>query len=166
MEINGTTTVKTTLRRMRSDRFASYARAAVAGYAEDNIAAGRWEPVGALERARADFEYLLPRGLDTPDNFLFEILEGEDGMVVGFAWLAIERRYGPASAYLYDIGIHAAHRRKGHGVRALRALEDFAVGAGAASIGLNVFANNTGAQALYRKLGYAPTNFNMRKRLR
>ena len=39
-------------------------------------------------------------------------------------------------------------------------------GAGAATIGLNVFANNNGAQALYRKLGYVPTNFNMRKRLR
>ena len=121
--------------------------------------------MGALERARADFEYLLPRGLDTPDNFLFEILE-EDGLVVGFAWLAIERKYGAASAYLYDIGIHAAHRRKGHAMRALRALEDFATGAGATSIGLNVFANNGGAQALYRKLGYTPTNFNMRKRLR
>lgn len=166
MELNGQTTVKTTLRRMRGDRFASYARAAVAGYAEDNIAAGRWDQVAALERARADFEYLLPNGLDTPGNFLFEILEGDDGFVVGFAWLAIDQKHGPASAYLYDLGIHAAHRRKGHGMRALRALEDFAIGAGATSIGLNVFANNAGAQALYRKLGYTPTNFNMRKRLR
>jgi len=166
MEINGSTTVKTTLRRMRGDRFASYARAAVAGYAEDNTTAGRWDEAGALERARADFEYLLPRGLDTPDNFLFEILDGDDGLVVGFAWLAIERKYGPACAYLYDIGIHAHHRRKGHGMRALRALEEFAVGAGATSIGLNVFANNAGAQVLYRKLGYVLTNFNMRKRLR
>jgi len=165
MELNGRTTLKTTLRRMRADRFASYTRAAVAGYAEDNIAAGRWDQVGALERARADFEYLLPKGLDTPDNFLFEILE-DGALVVGFAWLAIERKYGAASAYLYDIGIHAAHRRKGHGMRAIRALEDFAIGAGATSIGLNVFANNAGAQALYRKLGYTPTNFNMRKRLR
>jgi len=151
---------------MGRDRYAAYEKAAVTGYADDNIAAGRWEREGAIERARADFEYLLPRGLDTPDNFLFEILDGHEGPVIGFAWLAIERKYGPASAYLYDIGIDAAHRRKGHGMRALRALEDFAAGAGAASIGLNVFANNNSAQALYRKLGYVPTNFNMRKRLR
>jgi ribosomal protein S18 acetylase RimI-like enzyme len=151
---------------MGRDRYSAYADAAVTGYAHDNIAAGRWERRGAVERARADFEFLLPHGLDTPDNFLFEILAGDDGPVVGFAWLAIERKYGPASAYLYDIGIDAAHRRRGHGMRALRALEDFAAGAGATSIGLNVFANNGEAQSLYQKLGYAPTNFNMRKRLR
>lgn len=151
---------------MGRDRYATYEAAAITGYAHDNIAAGRWEREGAIERARADFEYLLPRGLDTPDHFLFEIVDGHEGPVIGFAWLAIERKYGPPSAYLYDIGIDAAHRRKGHGMRALRALEDFAAGAGAATIGLNVFANNNGAQALYRKLGYVPTNFNMRKRLR
>ena len=151
---------------MGRDRYAAYEEAAITGYAHDNIAAGRWDRTGAVERARADFEFLLPHGLDTPDNFLFEILAGDDGPVIGFAWLAIERKYGPASAYLYDIGIDAAHRRKGHGMRALRALEDFAAGAGARSIGLNVFANNGEAQSLYQKLGYAPTNFNMRKRLR
>ena len=66
---------------------------------------------------------------------------------------------------VYNIEIGAAHRRKGHAFRALQALEAMAVAAGATSIGLNVFAFNTGAQALYRKLGYATTNFNMRKRL-
>ena len=39
------------------------------------------------------------------------------------------------------------------------------VSAGASGIGLNVFAGNTGAQALYRKLGYVTTNFNMSKLL-
>ena len=151
---------------MRRDRYTAYLKSAIRGYAHDNIAAGRWDRAGAVERARADFEFLLPHGVDTPDNFLFEILAGDYGPVVGFAWLAIDRKYGPVSAYLYDIGIDAAHRRKGHGMRALRALEDFATGAGASSIGLNVFANNGEAQSLYWKLGYVPTNFNMRKRLR
>ncbi len=151
---------------MRPESYPAYVEASIAAYAEDNVKAGRWAESGAVERSRADFASLLPRGLDTPDNFLFEILEREEGPVVGFAWLALERKHAPPTAYIYDIKIEAPHRRKGHAYRALQALEAKAAAAGATSIGLNVFAFNTGAQALYRKLGYATTNFNMRKPLR
>ena len=50
-------------------------------------------------------------------------------------------------------------------MRALQAVESTAAAAGATSIGLNVFANNKEAQALYQKLGYVPTNLNMYKSL-
>ncbi len=156
----------TVLLPMRPASFATYVEASVAAYAGDNVRAGRWDKAGAVERSRADFASLLPQGLDTPDNFLFEILEREHGPVVGFAWLALERKHAPVTAYIYNIQIHAAHRRKGHAFRALRALEAKAAAAGAQSIGLNVFAFNVEAQALYRKLGYATTNCNMRKPLR
>lgn len=150
---------------MRPGSYAAYVEASIAAYADDNVKAGRWAESGAAERSRADFASLLPQGLATPDNFLFEILERQAGTVVGFAWLALERKHAPVTAYVYNIEIEAAHRRRGHAFRALRALEAMAVAAGATSIGLNVFAFNAGAQALYRKLGYATTNFNMRKRL-
>ena len=150
---------------MRPESFPAYVEASIAAYADDNVHAGRWAESGALERSRADFASLLPQGLATPDNFLFEIFEREEGPVVGHAWLALERKHSPVTAYVYNIEIGPAHRRKGHAFRALQALEAKAAAAGATSIGLNVFAFNTGAQALYRKLGYAATNFNMRKPL-
>jgi ribosomal protein S18 acetylase RimI-like enzyme len=108
---------------------------------------------------------LLPQGLETPDHFLFEVMADGAGPVVGFAWLTIERRLGAISAYIYNIEIKSEHRRHGHATQALQALESIAAAKGATSIGLNVFAHNTGAQALYRQLGYQPTNMNMRKPL-
>ncbi len=155
----------TTLMPMRPERYGPYLEAAIVGYAQDNVSAGRWAEVGALERSREDFAGLLPQGLATPHNFLYEILADEGGSTVGCLWVHIERKHGAVSAYLYDLVIEPAFRRQGHAVRALQALEAIAVAAGAVGIGLNVFANNAGAQALYRKLGYLPTNFNMHKRL-
>ena len=155
----------TALRAMRPETYPAYLEAAIAGYAQENVAAGRWPEVGALERSRENFESLLPAGLDTPDNFLFEILEEETGALVGFVWYTVERKHGSCVAYIYDLEVKAEHRRKGHALRALQALESLAAAAGASTIGLNVFANNLAAQELYRRLGYAPTNFNMRKSL-
>ena len=150
---------------MTAQIYSSYFEAAVSGYAEENIAAGRWSRTGALERSREDFDSLLPGGLSTPDNFLFEIVEHETGEPIGFVWYAMQRAHGSCAAYIYDLELLAEHRRKGHAVRALRLVESLAASAGATSIGLNVFSNNPGALALYRKLGYAPTNTNMRKPL-
>lgn len=156
----------TTLRPMRPELFETYVVAAIAGYAQENVAAGRWPQTGAQQRARADFAALLPQGLATPDHFLFEVVADGEGLPVGYAWLAIERKYGAVAAHVYGIEIKPEHRRQGHASRALQALESVAVAQGARSIGLNVFAPNTGAQTLYRQLGYLPTNMSMRKPLR
>ena len=150
---------------MLPETFPAYVAAAIVGYAQENVMAGRWPEVGALERSRENFQSLLPNGLDTPDIFLFEILAVDQGPTIGFVWYAIERKHGSSGAYIYDLEIQEQYRRKGHALRALLALELHAVATGATTIGLNVFANNLDAQALYRKLGYAPTNFNMSKPL-
>ena len=150
---------------MRPATYPTYLEAAVTGYAEENVAAGRWPELGALARSREDFLSLLPGGLATPDNFLFEIAENETCPTIGFVWCALETKHGSCTAYIYDLEIAASHRRRGHARRALQLLESTAIAAGASSIGLNVFANNAGAQSLYRQLGYAPTNLNMRKML-
>lgn len=155
----------TTLRPMRREAFEAYLVAAVANYAHENVQAQRWDEAGALERSHADFVSLLPEGLDTTDNFVLEILQGEQGPVIGTVWYAIERKFGTPTAFVYDLEIVAAHRRQGHALRALQAVERAALAAGAAAIGLNVFADNPAAQALYRKLGYVTTNCDMRKRL-
>jgi ribosomal protein S18 acetylase RimI-like enzyme len=150
---------------MRVDTYPAYLEAAIKGYAEENVATGRWPQAGAVERSREDFESLLPQGLGTPDNFVCEIFEEDCGPVAGYAWYALERKHGACTAYIYDLEVKPEYRRRGIAYRALKILEQLATEAGAASIGLNVFANNAGAQALYQKLGYAPTNFNMRKPL-
>ena len=155
----------TALRPMQAATYPAYLESAIHGYAQDNVSAGRWPQVGAIERSREDFESLLPHGLDTPDNFLFEILVDKNGPIVGYVWYKLERKYGSCSVYVYDLEVKPEYRRQGHAWRALKALELLSAEAGATSIGLNVFANNVAAQALYRKLGYMPTNINMSRPL-
>jgi ribosomal protein S18 acetylase RimI-like enzyme len=155
----------TCLQTMRAQSYPAYLEAAIHSYAQDNVAARRWEEVGAMERSRADFAALLPQGLATPGHSLYEIVANEGGPVIGHLWLAIERRAGSVSAFVYDLEVRPEHRRQGHAARALQALEPIASSAGASGIALNVFINNEAARALYRQLGYVETNVNMRKAL-
>ncbi len=69
------------------------------------------------------------------------------------------------SGFVFDITILPQARRLGHGQRAFELLEPLARDLGLISIGLNVFANNPAALALYRRLGYEVTNIAMNKRL-
>ncbi len=150
---------------MRAETFPAYVQAAVAGYAEDNVRCGRWPEQGALDRSLAEFQSLLPQGLATPDNHLFEILAGADGPAVGHLWFAVEDHHGLRSGYVYDVDVDPAHRRQGHARRAFELLEGMAAGFGLARIGLHVFGDNAGAQALYRRLGYTVTGLDMVKAL-
>ena len=155
----------TQLRAMPAAAFEPYVQTSVAGYAEDNVTAGRWPREGALERSRAEFESLLPQGLDTPDNHLFQIMATPAGPVVGVIWFAVDVKHGLRSAFVYDVEIHAPFRRQGHALRAFQALEPVVAALGLSTIGLHVFGHNPGAQALYAKLGYGVTGINMVKNL-
>ncbi len=150
---------------MRPETYPQYIGAAIVGYAQDNVAAGRWPEGGASERSRTEFAELLPLGLPTPDNYLFEIHSRDGGPLAGFVWLAIERKPSGVSGFVYDLEIKQEYRRQGHASRALAALEILARAQGATSLGLHVFAFNEGAQALYRRLGYQVVSLNLRKPL-
>ena len=150
---------------MRAEVFAAYLDSSVAGYARDNIDAGRWPIEGAMERSRADFDSLLPDGLATPDNYLFEIQDGAGGATVGYLWFAVIVKHGLRGAYVYDLEVHPDHRRQGHAKRAFQALEARVAALGLTSIGLHVFGHNPGAQSLYSQLGYTVTGINMIKQI-
>ena len=65
----------TTLRPMTQEGYAAFAAAANAGYAQDNTTSGRWSADDAQANASAEFAQLLPQGLETPNHFLFDILD-------------------------------------------------------------------------------------------
>jgi ribosomal protein S18 acetylase RimI-like enzyme len=153
----------TLLTPMRAEVFAAYLDSSVAGYAQDNIDAGRWPAEGAVERSRADFDDSLPQGLATPDNYLFEIQDGALGATVG--WFAVVVKHGLRSAFVYDLEVKSEYRRQGHAKRAFEALEARVTTLGLTSIGLHVFGHNPGAQSLYSQLGYTVTGINMIKQI-
>lgn len=155
----------TILSPMRSEAYAAWLEQAIAGYAHDNVSSGRWPQAIALERSRADFEQLLPQGLATPNHYLFEIKASEAGPTVGTIWFAVTQQNGMPVAFVYDVEIAAEWQRQGHAERAFKALEPLVKELGLSRIGLHVFSNNPGAQALYAKLGYAVVSVNMAKQL-
>jgi ribosomal protein S18 acetylase RimI-like enzyme len=155
----------TTLTPMNPNAFADYREASAKGYAEDNVASGRWPREGALQRSYEDFDESLPQGLSTPDNYVYEIRDEQSRSIVGVIWFAVVVNNGLKSAFVYDVEVKSEFRRQGHAKAAFAALEPLVKALGLSSIGLHVFGHNPGAQALYNSLGYGVTGVNMLKKL-
>ena len=153
----------TELKPMSEEAFAWYQEHSAPNYARDKVASGDWEEDEADAKARRMFADMLPQGLGTPDNHLYEIVDEWDDVTVGMLWFAIEERGGDRIAYVCDIFVKPEHQRKGHASRAFRALEDKVKTLGLSGIGLNVFGNNVQAHRLYERLGYEPLNIYMWK---
>ena len=143
----------------------AFATEAKAAYAQDHVLAGNWASEEALAKATAQFDELLPRGVETPDHFLYEVHDPA-GKCVGYVWFAVVGSGAARAGYVYNIRIHPAEQRKGYGRAALLALESVAAGMQLPALRLNVFGHNPGAQALYASLGYRVTSSSMRKPLR
>lgn len=151
---------------MRTEVFESFAEGAIAGYADDNVRSGRWPSGLALERARGEFQRLLNQDLQTPNHFVFEIEHHPIGEPVGVLWFAIIESGDARSGYVYNIRIKPEYRGRGYAKAALDQIEKFAVSQGLSSLALHVFSFNTGAQAVYRSIGYGISGMNMFKPLR
>ena len=150
---------------MSESEYLVFLAAAVPDYAADKVAAGEWTAEQSLDLARQSFESLLPEGLQSAGHHFFTIRDDER-VPVGVLWFAEKHRGGNEVAYVFNVGIEPAHRRKGHASRAFFALEDELRRLGLSGVALHVFGHNPGAQALYAKLGYRPTNINMFKEIR
>jgi RimJ/RimL family protein N-acetyltransferase len=155
----------TTLRKMSEASFAEYAKYSSPNYARDKVESGEWNEETALDRARQLFDEMLPQGMDTPDNYFYEIVDEWDDKIIGMLWFTVREHAEQKAAYVVDIVIDDEHQRKGHASRAFRALEEKVLSLGLTGIGLNVFGNNVNARRLYDRLGYEPVNIFMFKRL-
>ena len=137
---------------MTREMFSEFAAEANAAYAQDHVLAGTWAPHDALAKATAQFNQLLPQGIETPDHFFYEVRDLSNA-AVGYLWFAVVGAGQAQAGYVYNIRIHPDCQRKGHGKAALLVLESIAAERQLPAIRLNVFGHNPGAQALYRSLG-------------
>ena len=149
---------------MQPSDLESYLAVAVQEYAQDKIQAGNYTASEGLEKARAEFDALLPQGAATPNQHLFSILNDE-AEKVGIIWLAEIQSGAQRFAFIYDIRIDEQYRRKGYGTQAMLAVEAEAKALGLDRIALHVFGHNKAARELYEKLGYEITNINMSKEI-
>ena len=132
-------------------------------YARDRMKSDLATYEESLTRARDQRASLLPQGRKTAGHHFFEVKngKGKDSEVVGHVWLFVEG----ARAWLYHVVIASTHRRRGFGRQAVELAATRAQELGAQALGLNVFADNPGAQALYRSLGFQTTSMHMIKAL-
>jgi ribosomal protein S18 acetylase RimI-like enzyme len=150
---------------MSESDFQSYCERAIAEYAEEHVRGGRWSVEEAHEQARKEYQELLPDGLATPNQFLYTLTDVTTQTPVGMLWFALQSQAGQQVAFIYDVAIEPAFRRKGHATQAFQGLEEEVRAQGVRQIRLHVFGHNYEARALYEKLGYAATNIMMTKSL-
>lgn len=138
--------------------------ASIGTYSADMVRVGSWPPESAEERATALFASLVPGGRDTPGHE-FRSIVTEAGETIGALWFAAEDEIGHGTAFVWDIAIDQAHRGRGYGRAAMKALEPLARSLGYDTIRLHVFGDNAIARGLYQAVGYAETDVTMVKRI-
>lgn len=154
------------LRPMTEQEFQHWEEASIRSYAAEHVKTGRWSEEESIERARKQFEELLPDGLATEGQHLYSIEETARSETIGMIWVGIQAHGEGRQAFIYDLLIDGTFRRRGYGTEALRALELTVAELGANTIRLHVFGHNHAARALYETAGYVTTNIHMQKILK
>ena len=152
------------LRPMSDAEYQAWLLGAVPAFAADKVASGQWAPQDALTLSTQAHASLLPQGMATPGHHFF-VVQDAHGAAAGMLWFAVEPRGLGQVAYVYNVEIAPAFRRRGLARQAFAALEDEARRLGLVGVALHVFGHNAGAQALYAGLGFQPTNINLFKPL-
>jgi GNAT superfamily N-acetyltransferase len=106
----------------------------------------------------AGFTDALPGGPATEGTVLLAL--DHDGRTVGHLWLRVTE-----PAWVCSVEVEAGHRGRGHGRTLMLVAENASRAAGAATLMLNVFADNSPAVGLYESLGYRATDHTFAKPL-
>ena len=147
---------------MTQHEFEAFLERSIPEYAAEHVRAGNWIESESLEKSRKEFEKLLPQGLNSVDNFLYTLYDGEEA--VGMIWMKI-RDHRSKSGFIYDAFIDERFRGKGYGKSLMLLLEEKAREMELNSLELHVFGSNHVARKLYETIDYKVTSVNMSKKL-
>ena len=148
---------------MAQEDFAAYLERSVREYAAEHVKTGNWKESESLEKSRAEFNKLLPNGLQSKDEFVYSIVDESTGRKLGILWVEVKMDETPRRAFGYDFWIAEEFRGKGFGKQALMALDEILKSKDVEFMGLHVFGHNTNAFELYKKMGFEITNVQMKK---
>lgn len=141
---------KITLESMDETNFTEFKEWVIQDYAQEKIKAGNWTEDEALFKAREEIEKYLHRGINTPDQYVYYILN-EDKIRVGHIWLQmIPDNVG----WIHSLLVYENFRRKGYAYKAIELIEEILLKNGFDKNGLHVFRHNNNAIDLYKKLGF------------
>ena len=132
-------------------------------YKKDIVAMGMSEEE-AEKKAENDFQTLLPKGLESPGQYLFKLLNAERTRV-GFLWFGIRGEGAQKRAFIYDVIVEETFRGQGLGKVLMQLCEEEVKKLGLKTLGLHVFGHNSIARKLYLELGFRETSVQMEKQL-
>ena len=148
---------------MTQSEFDSYFETLVPDYAADNARAGYWSEDEALEKSRHQTTSLLPKGLQTPNHYIYSLYDEEQK--IGMIWLKVDLERPVKSGFIFDVRVEGEFRGKGYGKEIMSLVEEKARELGIQRMGLHVFAYNEVAKNLYEGIGYKHSSYNMLKDL-
>lgn len=148
---------------MSAERFPAFVEHSRQGFARQQVESGTAGPAEAGEYAQEQLHRLLPHGLETPTQHLWNVYDG--GQEVGHLWLQVREQGGVVEAVVYDVELHPDARGRGLGRATMLLAGAEAKRLGAAYLRLTVFGQNLAARRLYDSLGYEVTAALLRKEL-
>lgn len=154
-----------TLRGMNEQEYEVFVHQSATDYAEDKVKAGTWAAEEALQLSVKEMQRFLPQGLNTPNTYLYAVVDPVLDIKVGYLWINITDGPLGRSAFIYDIVIYKDYQGKGYGTSTMSALEEEARRLRVDKISLHVFGHNKIAFGLYQKMGYQVTDISMSKQL-
>lgn len=157
------TTPAVRLEPMTERQYAAYRERAEDSYAEGIASSGAMSLEDARTKSVEDYARLLPDGLATEGNRLWTAYDGD--AEVGVLWLAFRDSGEGLTAFGYDFEVREELRRHGYGRSIMLAAEQLCRELGVVRVGLSVFGDNLGAQALYEQMGFEVASIQMTKRL-
>jgi ribosomal protein S18 acetylase RimI-like enzyme len=152
---------KVELKPISPEEYSSWSKSAQATYALEKEKSGLTKQA-AEEEAEKAFRTMLSDGPNTPDNFVYSVVEIASAKVVGTLWWQKREKN---TAWVCDIILNEDARGKGYGRETMLLCQEAVKAQGIPTLGLHVFGHNEIAQNLYRSLGFSPTNIVMSKKL-
>lgn len=139
----------------------AFLEACLAPYIADRAEADFVSLAEAEQFARGQHARILPQGRLTVGHRFLRIMAGAEP--VGGIWIYTDPQR--REAFLYNIMIEPDRRRQGFATAALTAAEELLRSEGCRVLGLNVFATNAAALALYHRLGFRTASSYLNKQL-
>ena len=148
---------------MSEEYFREYSAVRNEEYAESIARSNHLPKEAALERAQRQWAELLPQGVRTGGQSLFEVWDERSQTRVGTIWYGENKGMDPGTLFIFDLYIDPSHRQKGFGGQVLLEVERRADALGMTRLALHVFGDNETALRLYKRLGYRVTDLLMAK---
>ena len=97
------------LEKMTEELFRPTMQESIVAYAKEHVRTGNWVGEGSEERAKREFERLLPQGIETRGQHVMSIVEETSNMPVGSSLVyGTKRRESPVDLHLRVAGLRAA----------------------------------------------------------